>query len=94
MFRQDASTILTINEATDSEYVSQSYCRICDDTMFHYFAFANDLAFIYFWKHNNTTLLYNVFCKCQYSCKNLFLTLQEAITRMVDKWRFVFMSVQ
>ncbi|CAH3192064.1 unnamed protein product, partial [Porites evermanni] len=24
----DASTILTINEATDSEYVSQSYCRI------------------------------------------------------------------
>ena len=57
IFLQDASTILTINEATDSKYVSQSYCRICDDTIFHYFAFANDLAFIYLWKHNNNTLL-------------------------------------
>ena len=39
------------------QYNSQSYCRICDDTIFHYFAFANDLAFIYLWKNNNTTLL-------------------------------------
>ena len=29
----------------------------CDDTIFHCFAFANDLAFIYLWKHNNNTLL-------------------------------------
>ena len=37
--------------------VSQSYCSISDDTIFHYFAFAYDLAFIYLMKHNNTTLL-------------------------------------
>ena len=77
IFRQDASTILTINEATDSEYVSQSYCRICDDTMFHYFSFANDLAFIYFWKHNNTTLLYNVFVNVNIHVKISFLLYRK-----------------
>ena len=45
IFLQIAHTIVTINLATDSQYVSELYCRICDHNYYSSVHLAFDLAF-------------------------------------------------